>query len=199
MHDADRRGRLYAGFGAGCGCLAMVLCGVSSVLWIGIGSSYPTEDALTSSETNGAEPSEASGAIENVAPPAASNLPVSRVEHGRLEDSDARVTDDDSPYDDYSFGGQAGWGVRIDMSSSEFDTYLWLLGPDGEAIVQDDDSGRGTDSSIVFVLPTNGQYTVRANSYDELGRGAYELRIVAGPALTREATPTEPGAGQIDI
>lgn len=108
--------------------------------------------------------------------------PVDRTESGTLEEGDDRVRDDNSPYDSYEFRAAEGWRIVLDMESSAFDTYLWLLGPSGESLEQDDDAGEGTNSHIERVAPTGGTYTVRANSYDETGRGAYTLHIVAGPA-----------------
>lgn len=96
---------------------------------------------------------------------------------GELTDDDPRVQQDDSPYDDYRFELAAGQRVVIDMVSAELDTYLWLIGPDGTSLVQDDDGGEGTNSHIDFVVPVSGTYTVRANSYDGSGRGRYQLRV----------------------
>jgi len=105
--------------------------------------------------------------------------PVDQTETGELTDSDPRVPDDDSPYDEYSFDAEEGWTITGDMQSETFDTYLWLVGPDGSALVQDDDGGEGTNSRFSYTTTASGTYTVRANSYDGAGRGAYTLHYTA--------------------
>lgn len=96
---------------------------------------------------------------------------------GALTDDDPRVPDDDSPYDEYPVDLEAGWTITVDMRSAELDTYLWLIGPAGSSLVQDDDGGEGTNSHFTFRAGASGRYIVRANSYDGSGRGAYELQI----------------------
>lgn len=98
---------------------------------------------------------------------------------GALTDDDPRVEQDDSPYDEYLIEVRRGWTIEVDMRSSELDTYLWLIAPDGSSVVQDDDGGEGTDSRYVHVARMPGTYTVRANSYD--GRGRYTLHVRAHP------------------
>ncbi len=107
--------------------------------------------------------------------------PVDETQTGELTDSDPRVVDDDSPYDEYSFEAGEGWTITGSMTSDAFDTYLWLIGPDGSALVQDDDGGDGTNSMFSYTTTASGTYTVRANSYDGAGRGAYTLQYTANP------------------
>ncbi|HHH30886.1 MAG TPA: hypothetical protein ENK57_21430, partial [Polyangiaceae bacterium] len=101
--------------------------------------------------------------------------PVDQTENGELTDSDPRVPDDDSPYDEYSFDVASGWTIEADLTSTDFDTFLWLIGPDGTAIIQDDDGGEGTNSHVSHTTTSGGTYVLRANSYDGSGRGAYSL------------------------
>lgn len=108
--------------------------------------------------------------------------PVDQTHTGQLSDDDPRVEQDDSPYDEYTFEAASGWNVVVDMTSTEFDTYLWLIGPNGNALVQDDDGGdEGTNSRITHTTTERGTYTVRANSYNGQGRGNYQVHIVARP------------------
>ncbi|HLM03075.1 MAG TPA: S8 family serine peptidase [Pyrinomonadaceae bacterium] len=66
----------------------------------------------------------------------------------------------------YSFSGTAGGSAAILMSSSEFDTFLYLLDPNGRIIAFDDNSGGGTNARIPasgnFILPLTGSYTILA-------------------------------------
>src|SRR6185369_4264060 len=74
----------------------------------------------------------------------------------------------------YDFTATAGQQVVIAMSSSAFDTYLFLNGPDNHTIAQNDDGGGGTNSRIPanagsFTLPTTGAYRIFATSYSQDG------------------------------
>lgn len=100
---------------------------------------------------------------------------------GELTDDDPRVPDDNSPYDEYPIELAAGWQLEVQMSSTSFDAYLWLIGPDGAALVQDDDGGEGTNARINHAVTTTGTYVIRANAHNEAGRGAYHLEVRAGP------------------
>ena len=111
----------------------------------------------------------------------ASLTPIDRVENGTLTDTDLRVPDDDSPYDELKILVREGWTIRVSMTSIDFDTYLWLIGPDGSSLVQDDDGGEGLNSRFTYRAERSGEYTIRANSYDGAGRGAYVLHIEAFP------------------
>lgn len=107
--------------------------------------------------------------------------PVDQTQQGELTDSDPRVPDDDSPYDEYTLEAGEGWTITGDLTSEAFDTYLWLIGPDGSSLVQDDDGGENTNSRFSYTTTASGTYTLRANSYDGAGRGAYTLHYTANP------------------
>jgi photosystem II stability/assembly factor-like uncharacterized protein len=74
----------------------------------------------------------------------------------------------------FDFSGTAGQQIVIAMSSSSFDTYLFLDGPNGQTIAQNDDGGGGTNSRIPpnvgsFTLPSTGTYRIFATSYSPDG------------------------------
>lgn len=77
--------------------------------------------------------------------------------------------------DRYTFAGTGGKVATIAMSSSSFDTYLYLRDPAGNVIRSDDDGGGGTNSRISFTLPSSGTYTIEATSYGSYSTGAYSL------------------------
>jgi hypothetical protein len=90
------------------------------------------------------------------------------------------VADDDTNYDEYGFTGAAGDRILIDLTSADFDTYL-LIGQmqDGEfkTLAENDDNQDGsTASTIVFTLPSAGQYLIRANSLGK-ATGNYSLSV----------------------
>jgi subtilisin family serine protease len=66
----------------------------------------------------------------------------------------------------YAFSGTAGTPVTILMTSPDFDTFLYLLDPNGRIIAFDDNGGGGTNARIPasgsLILPLTGSYTILA-------------------------------------
>lgn len=97
---------------------------------------------------------------------------------------------DETPETRYTFEAQAGDTVTITMASlfGDLDTYLTLLGPNGEVIAENDDYDSqqitlffGTDSALVGItLPETGTYSILAQRYQtNVGTtsGEYELTL----------------------
>lgn len=110
-------------------------------------------------------------------------ISIGQLVNGALSNSDCTLSDN-SFIDSYSFTGSAGQLVAVEMSSLNFDTYVFLLGPNG-LVVDDDDGGNGTNSRIpadtgYFSLPTSGTYTILANSFAPSVTGGYALSLVSG-------------------
>ncbi len=87
-----------------------------------------------------------------------------------------------SYFDAYSFNGIAGQNIAISMSSTNFDTYLYLQAPNGSFIAEDDDGGDNTNSRIppdggFITLPANGTYTILATSFSPEVTGNYTLAL----------------------
>lgn len=79
--------------------------------------------------------------------------------------------------DAYRFSGREGQRVRIDMSSSDFDTYLQLFDDSRVSLDEDDDgAAEGTNSRLTFTLPRTGAYIVEARAFSD-DTGSYELTI----------------------
>jgi hypothetical protein len=74
----------------------------------------------------------------------------------------------------YSFAGEAGQHVRVDISG-DFDTYLVVRSPGGEEFVNDDYEGSFTRSLVEVTLPQDGRYQVIATSYGTETFGDYDL------------------------
>ncbi len=84
--------------------------------------------------------------------------------------------------DGYTFEGQPGQHVRLDVGATEFDTYLILNGPGGFHQENDDVEGAAGHSIIEAELTEAGTYTVIVTSYAAGETGRYELRMELGAA-----------------
>ncbi len=78
--------------------------------------------------------------------------------------------------DTYTFEGEAGQIMTIELQSEEFDPMLILKGPDGEALTSNDDYGGTLNSTIVIELPVAGTYSAIASSFSGLG-GSYQIEV----------------------
>ena len=101
--------------------------------------------------------------------------------------------------DPYDFAGTAGQQIIIAMSSTAFDTYLFLDGPNNQTIAQDDDGGGGTNSRIPassgsFTLPATGTYRFWATSYSPDGTtgstGPYVISLLSATSCSYSINPT---------
>jgi len=115
-----------------------------------------------------------------------------------LTTSDGRSPIRESSYcDRYTFSGTAGQQVAILLTSSSFDTFLYLIGPDGRVLAQDDDGGGGTNSRIpagsgYYTLPSSGTYTIEVTSYYSNRTGSYSLSLSGPTASTPPSSGTCP-------
>jgi hypothetical protein len=118
--------------------------------------------------------------------------------NGALANSDCTL-DDGSFYDVYTFSGTAGQQVAISMSAS-FDTFLFLVGPDGDEIARDDNGAGGTNSRIpagttdLARLPQTGTYRIIANSFNAATTGNYSVTLTTGTGNNCTATAINFGA-----
>lgn len=105
----------------------------------------------------------------------------------------------------YTFYGEAGLAVTIDMRApggGMLDSYIELIGPSGQVLTTDDDGGNGLNSLIAsFILPETGDYTVVSHSYNFNSQGSYSLVFQIGtPVPTPTPPPTaQPGGGPIAL
>lgn len=99
---------------------------------------------------------------------------------GEIVDGDA-TDDENRGYDAYRFTGVAGNRVQAIMRSGDFDTYLQVGTADGEfyATAEDDDGlGEGTDSRLNYIVPTDGDYIIRALPLSSDSTGLYSLELI---------------------
>jgi len=119
--------------------------------------------------------SQASPQAPSCSTPISSGVPVSGYLKSNACPAGARGAG--SYTDRYTFNAIAGRVATITMSSSSFDTYLYLRDAAGNVVRSDDDSGGGTNSRISYTLPSSGAYTIEATSYGSYGSGAYTLNL----------------------
>jgi hypothetical protein len=129
-------------------------------------------------------------------------LGVGQTVGGALSTSDCRSPVRGSSYyaDRYTFSGSSGQQVSILLTSSAFDTYLYLISPSGLVLAQDDDGGGGTNSRIpavsgYYTLPSTGTYIVEVSSYSSNAVGNYSLTLASNAAVTIFQDNMENGIG----
>ena len=98
--------------------------------------------------------------------------------NGTLGRGDNVLPVDNSFFDLYSFQGRAGSRVQIDMVSQDLDPYLVLIGPRGNEVAQDNNSGGNKNARLVGRLPATGTYLVIANSHARGQSGNYRIRAI---------------------
>lgn len=108
--------------------------------------------------------------------------------NGSLQSTDCVLSGNGSYYDAFTFNGTAGQQIYIAMTSTGFNTYLYLIQgnyPGGTVINQDDNGGGGTNSRIpatsgFLTLPATGTYTILASSSASGVTGTYSLSLRTG-------------------
>jgi uncharacterized repeat protein (TIGR01451 family) len=117
--------------------------------------------------------------------------------NGALTTSDGRSPIKGSSYycDRYTFSGTAGQQVAILLTSSDFDTYLYLIDSSGRVVAEDDDGGGGRNSRIpsysgYYTLPSSGTYTIEVTSYYSNRTGSYTLSLSGPTASTPPSSRT---------
>jgi hypothetical protein len=82
----------------------------------------------------------------------------------------------------FSLNGRRGQQLDLRLTSSDFDPYLQITGPDGFSAFNDDDADQSgsRDSRLIVTLPADGTYQVSATSYQSGESGRYRLSVADG-------------------
>jgi hypothetical protein len=104
-----------------------------------------------------------------------------RVERGSLAPGDQTLSSGEYA-DGYTFEGRPGQRARLDVRSTEFDTYLMLIDPAGQQTENDDFEGTPGRSVIETDITEAGRYRVVVTSYKVGETGSYELQMDFGGA-----------------
>jgi len=77
----------------------------------------------------------------------------------------SEVRYDNRPMQAWSFEGDEGDRIMVEMRSADFDSYLYLTGPGFEEPVWNDDGGGNLNARLCAELPERGTYRVLAGAY----------------------------------
>jgi hypothetical protein len=108
------------------------------------------------------------------------------------------VNSDGRRYALWTFMGNAGQFVQIDMQSTELDCYLILQDQNGTQLQFNDDGGGGLNARIGYALPYAGVFRIMAMSYRTSGVmfGNYTLSVTSSGMA---AQPSAVSASQIAL
>lgn len=84
---------------------------------------------------------------------------------------------DGSLFDAFSFNGQAGQVVQIELVSSDFHPYLVLFAPNSKVLQENNGLPSRKNASMTLELPLTGTYRTVVNAFDRTGKGAYKLLV----------------------
>jgi len=84
---------------------------------------------------------------------------------------------DGSLFEAFSFNGQAGQIVQIELVSSDFHPYLVLFAPNSKVLQENNGLPSRKNASMTLQLPLTGTYRTIVNAFDRTGKGAYKLII----------------------
>lgn len=99
---------------------------------------------------------------------------------GTLAEGDEQLSSGEY-VDAFEIEGRAGETLDVRLSSSDFDTYLMLRGPDGSSF--DNDDSDGTNSRLEVTLPASGTYRLMVTSYQPGETGNYALTSAGAEML----------------
>ena len=72
---------------------------------------------------------------------------------------------------------EEGKTYQVDHMSKAFDAFLYLQGPDGAVLAEDDDGGVGLNSRIVHKAGKAGEYRIVATSLDGRSTGEFTFMV----------------------
>lgn len=120
--------------------------------------------------------------------------------NGRLQTGDRQLPTGEY-VNFYTLSGRRGQQIDLRLTSSDFDPYVQISGPNNFSAFNDDDDAGGKNSRLVVTLPADGAYTVAVTSYQAGESGAYQLSARSAATTTVDASsatvPT--GTRQVSI
>jgi len=104
---------------------------------------------------------------------------------GVLQSGDSTLTTGEY-VDSYTFQGERGSRLAVELTSSAFDAYTLLTTPSGEQI-ENDDGEDGTNSRLDTVLTESGEYRVSVTSFSPGETGSYRFSVTPSQGTSRQA------------
>lgn len=112
--------------------------------------------------------------------------------NGKLESTDQK-NENGKQYDPYSINVTAGQHVIVEMTSTEFDTFLIVRSPGGKAMENDDIDSSNKNSRVDFTAEETGEYKIQAAAYEADSFGNYKVKVVTmGAPQAPISTPANP-------
>ena len=134
--------------------------------------------AATPATTTQGRPATAPALDTTLLPPQEiGNIRLGQPHSGILESGDYTMGDQ-TWADVWYFEATAGQRTTIEVSSRQFDPYVQLLDPWGGKLAEDDDSGEGNSSHLVFTFREAGRYQIVVNNSGDTPRtGTYVVTV----------------------
>lgn len=102
-----------------------------------------------------------------------------------IDATDCATTDRATFFELWTFDGNPGQVVTLDMVSNQLDPFLKLLDVRGEVFSDNDDGGTQLGAQITTTLNEGGEWTVAASGLPNLSQtGSYSLTLTCEPTLT---------------
>lgn len=128
------------------------------------------------------------------------------IEIGQTQTGQLEATDQTLEFgefvDTYQFTGSAAQIIEINLSSTDFDTFLMLTNDSGFQADNDDVEPGNFNSRLVVTLPQDGQYSIGVTSYAPGEMGAYTFSVAEGSVEETTQTIIEVGqsvVGQLEF
>lgn len=103
--------------------------------------------------------------------------PIILQKNGILDSNSRVLARDGSLFEIFSFNGQAGQVIQVDLISRDFHPYLVLLSPNSQFLKENNGLPSRKSASVIVELPYTGTYKAIVNAYDRKGKGEYQLIV----------------------
>ena len=120
---------------------------------------------------------------------AQTQIAIGQMMSGALNMADPVFTDG-THYKQFTFYGQAGQTVQIDVISSDFDAFCLLLDANNNELARDDDGGGGLNARITRSLTYTGMYKIVVNTYRSGSYGNFTVALQASGGMPVAMAPT---------
>ena len=89
----------------------------------------------------------------------------------------APVDESGRPVSEHAYAARAGERAIIEAESSDFDTILTVLSPQGRIVAENDDFGTGWNSRVEIQFEQTGTYTIAVSAYWDDQSGSYRVMV----------------------